>query len=253
MKTIDKTTPVDPVIFALLYGASGTGKTDFCGSLGALGKVLVIDIDHGSLTLRTSPRVKPYLKNIHIVSFDAFKDLDTAYKAIQKNDPENWNKLFGTEYGKVTDPFDWIVWDSWSELQWNMLQELRVKEGLSATALDFRKNIQIQHWGMLTDLNKLSIESLRNLKNVNQVFVMLETMTKDELSKQIFGGPAFHGKMVYEMPGYFDIVVHATTDVLGNHFMSTKAKGRWAAKTRLGPAQELKNGTASDIFKVVPA
>ena len=75
-------------IFALLYGQSGTGKTDFCGQLGTMGKVLVIDIDQGSVTLRTSSRVKKCLDNLTVVSFDTFGDLNTAYEAIQKNTPE---------------------------------------------------------------------------------------------------------------------------------------------------------------------
>ena len=40
----------DPV-FALVYGASGTGKTHLMGTVGALGKVRLIDIDQGVKTI----------------------------------------------------------------------------------------------------------------------------------------------------------------------------------------------------------
>lgn len=216
--------------------------------MGELGYTLVIDIDMGGLTLKTSQRVKPFRDNLVLTTFDKFGDLDTAYQYILKNDPKEWSKVLGIQ---IERSFDWIVWDSWSELQWNMLQELRRKENLLSNKLDFRKNIGIQHWGMLTDLNKLSIESLRDAtkeKKVNQVMVMLETMSKDELSGQVYGGPAIHGKLVNEMPGYFNIVVHTYTDLSGKYCVSTKAKGRWPAKTRLGPGIDRADVTAKEVF-----
>lgn len=213
-----------------------------------MGYTLVIDIDMGGLTLKTSKRVAPFKHNLVLTTFDKFGDLDTAYQYILKNDPKEWSKVLGTQVDK---PFEWIVWDSWSELQWNMLQELRRKENLLSTKLDFRKNIGIQHWGMLTDLNKLSIESLRDATKttkVNQVMIMLETMSKDELSGQVFGGPAIHGKLVNELPGYFNIVVHTYTDLSGKYCVSTKSKGRWPAKTRLGPGIDKADVTAKEVF-----
>lgn len=244
MREIDNKTKADNV-FALVYGASGTGKTDFAAQVGALGKTLIIDIDQGSMTVRSSSRVRPHLDNITVVSFDAFKDLDDAYKHIQKNDPAAWQKLLGTA-GPV-GPFEWIVWDSWTELQWQMMQKLRQDAGLAQTRLDFRQNIQIQHWGMMTDLNKLAIQSLRLLP-VNQVFIMLEAMMKDEISGAVFGGPAIHGKMVQEMPGYFDIVIRTFTDAAGKYMATTKSKGRWVGKTRLGDGKEVVNPSPKDLL-----
>lgn len=250
MHVVDLYSVADDPIFALVYGGSGTGKTDLCGTIAELGYTLVIDIDMGGLTLKTSGRVAPFKSNLVLTTFDKFGDLDTAYQYILKNDPEEWSKVLGE---KIEKPFDWVVWDSWSELQWNMLQELRKKEGLLSLGnkLDFRKNIGIQHWGALTDLNKLAIESLRDAtkqKHINQVMVMLETMSRDDLSGQVFGGPAIHGKLVNEMPGYFNIVVYTYTDLSGKYCATTKSKGRWPAKTRLGPGIDKANVTAKELF-----
>ena len=89
---------------------------------------------------------------------------------------------------KIDKPFDWIAWDTWSEIQWYMLQELRSKDNdLKGSGLNFRKNIGIQHWGMMTDLNKLAVQQLRACK-VNQLFTMQEKLDKDELSGAIYGG-----------------------------------------------------------------
>ena len=231
-------------VFALIYGGSGTGKTELVGTLGELGEVLIIDIDKGYKTLKHSARVKPFRDKLTAVSFDDFKDLDSAYKLALANDPKKWKQVIGIE-----KKFDWIVFDTWSELQWSMMQKLRKDNGLDSAVLDYRKNIQIQHWGMMTDLNKLAVESLRDC-DVNIIFTMQETMSKDEISGQIFGGPAIHGKLVQEMPAYFDIVVHTSVDIQGNFVASTKPKGKWPAKSRIKTIAEYKNPYARDIFKV---
>ena len=249
MNIIDLKGPSTDPVFALVYGASGTGKTHLMGTVGELGKTLIIDVDQGIKTLRNAPdliRAK-YNDNITVVSFDKFKDLDEAYKLVDANDPKKWSLKFGA---KIEVPFDWIIWDTWSELQWFMLEELRSKDSeMKGVGLNFRKNIQIQHWGMMTDLNKLAVEQLRMCK-VNQILTMQEKLDKDELSGQIYGGPAIHGKMVQEMPTFFDIVVHTYTDVQGNYCATTKSKGRWPAKTRLGVGAEYKDPKASQIFVV---
>ena len=247
MQVIDLTKPDTDPIFALVYGASGTGKTHLMGTLGELGRVLIIDIDQGIKTLRNAPDLNQagWTNNITVVSFDKFKDLDEAYKLVKANDPKLWSQKFGVT---IAQPFDWIVWDTWSEIQWYMIEELRSKDAnMKGSGLNFRANIQIQHWGQVTDLNKLAVQQLRSC-NVNQVFTMQEKLDKDELSGQIYGGPAIHGKMVQEMPAYFDVVVHTYTDLSGNYCATNKAKGKWPGKTRLGVGQEYKNPTAKMLF-----
>lgn len=246
MEIIDLHKSVDTKVFALVYGASGTGKTHLMGTVGALGRTLIIDIDKGVKTLIYAKDIpESSLNNITAISFEAFKDLNEAYHLIEANDPAKWSQKLGKE---IKEPFEWIIWDTWSEIQWYMLQEVRKNaDRLGGNKLDFRKNIEIQHWGMLTDLNKLSIESFREC-SVNQIFTMQETLQKDELSGSIYGGPAIHGKMVQEMPAYFDVVIHTYTDVSGNYCATTKSKGRWPAKTRFGAAGDYKNPTAADLF-----
>ena len=256
MQIIDlKATDQDPV-FALVYGASGTGKTHLMGTVGELGRVLLIDIDQGVKTLRNAPDLiqAKYTDNITVVSFDVFNDLDKAYKLVKANDPAQWTKAIdplGKHGVKIEQPFDWIIWDTWSELQWHMIEELRSKSSeMKGNGLNFRQNVQIQHWGMMTDLNKLAIESLRSCP-VNQIFTMQEKLEKDELSGQIYGGPAIHGKMVQETPAYFDIVVRTYTDLSGNYCATNKSKGKWPGKTRLGVGGEYKNPTAKQLFTKV--
>lgn len=242
--------------FALIYGDSGTGKTHFAATLGELGKVLIIDPDGGYKTIVKAPDLlknKKIQDNVTIVTFDAFKDLNGAYQLVEKNDPAAWTKA-GIE---TTEPFDWVVWDTWSELQWVMMQELRKNEqllsGNMGKDLNFRKNVGIQHWGMLTDLNKLAIEQLKACTKAgkcSQLFIMQEKVDKDEITGVVIKGPAIHGKMTKEMPAYFDVVIHTGATAQGQWFATTKPKMGWPAKTRLGEGKEVTNPKSVDFFGV---
>lgn len=274
MQVIDKTLQNERY-FILNYGASGSGKTHLIATLGELGRVLVIDVDQGYKTILTGKGItKAMQDNILIVTFDSFQDLDSAYKLMYANDPKLWNKEFNS-YWKVnsngtktwvtkpeskwvtyvTEPFDWGVWDTWSELQWHMSQKLRKDKKLLSPndTLDFRDNLQIQHWGSLTDLNKLAVEAMREITKtgiMSIVFTMQEKVDKDEISGTIVKGPAIHGKMVAEMPSYFDVVVHTGTTPAGAWTATTKPKMGWPAKTRLGEGVELVNPTMKQILNI---
>ena len=266
MQEINLKAPNTDPVFALLYGGSGTGKTDFCGTLGELGRVLIIDVDQGWKTLKFSDRLHKasdkikYTDNLTVVSFDQFKDLNDAYKCVQVNDPAKWTKAFEVKGLKpeeqivIDKPFDWVVWDSWTELQWHLHKQLRDTKSLALgkDELDFRKNLEIQHWGMLTDLNKLATEQLRACKGCNQLLVCLEGTKEDENTKMITYGPSIHGKLVVEFPGYFDDVLYSYTDIAGKYHITTKPKARWPAKTRLGVGKDQENPYARDFFKLAP-
>ena len=91
MKVIDLHSKNADPIFALVYGASGTGKTHLMGTVGELGKTLIIDIDMGIKTLMSAPDIikAKYTDNITVVSFDKFQDLNEAYKLVEANDPKS--------------------------------------------------------------------------------------------------------------------------------------------------------------------
>lgn len=237
-------------IFALVYGDSGTGKTHLMATLGALGYVLIVDVDKGRRTIQRSEDLKPYWKNIEIASFDSFGDLDGLRRLCIANDPKEWSKVMGKP---ITKKFDWVVVDTWTEVQWIMLQKLRNEKGLGGgnnESLSYRKNIEIQHWGMLTDLNKLSVEAFKEIsKNgLNIVFTMQEAVIKDEITGATVKGPAIHGKLVKELPAYFEVVVHTFNDITGNWCATTLPKQGWPAKTRLGKGKEHKNPVAKEVF-----
>lgn len=250
-------------IFALGYGGSGTGKTHFAGTLGELGKVLLIDADQGyaTITSKDVPEITEAMRNnITLATFDAFGDLNTAYRLVEKNDPAEWSKFFTRQCKRevtIAQPFDWIVWDTWTEIQWFMMQQLRKNQQLLSPNMgkdiDFRQNVQIQHWGMLTDLNKLAIEQLRECtKNgtCNQLFLMQEKVDKNDTLGTVEKGPAIHGKLMTELPSYFDIVFRTYTSATGEFLATTARKAGWPAKTRFGEGKEYKKPTAKVLFNL---
>ena len=237
-------------IFALVYGESGTGKTHLTATLGELGYVLIVDSDKGRRTVQRAPELRQYWDNLEIVSFDKFADLEGLRKLCMKNDPAEWAKAIGKP---ISRKFDWAVIDTWTEVQWVMLQKLRNEQGLGGgvnEALAYRKNIQIQHWGMMTDLNKLSVEAFKDISKsgLNIIFTMQESVVKDEVTGVTVKGPAIHGKLVKELPAYFEIVVHTYNDISGAWCATTLPKQGWPAKTRLGKGADMKNPTAKQIF-----
>lgn len=224
--------------FALVYGGSGSGKTHLCATLGDLGKVLMIDADLGGSTVVYAPTLERRRKNIDLVKFREFRDIDQIAKLIDQNDVGKWKQVVP---GLCADerPYEWFIFDTWTEVQWLMHTKLRKDIDRSGGGkLDFRKNIEIQHWGMLTDLNKLCVETMRDFEK-NIIFTMQEVIVQDDISGFTYGGPSIHGKMVKDMPGYFNAVIHTTNTSTGQFVATTKRKGFFDAKTRYGVAKEI--------------
>lgn len=243
-------------IFALLYGQSGSGKTWLASSLGELGNVLIVDSDQGYMTLLQSALQK-YSDNITIVSCDKFSNINTIYECCSKNDKSTWdNAISGLD--SPIGGYQWVVFDTWTEMQWLITQEIREQFDVSFVRRNkqstkdlsmFRAPFEIAEWGQLNDFNKLCIEKFREC-NLNFLFICQEGYTQDNTTSEITHGVALSGKLVKEFPGYFDVVIHQFIDVQNTRVSTTKSTNKFYAKTRFGIGSDWKNATMKTILQL---
>lgn len=236
-------------LFGLIYGMSGTGKTHLAATYCRLypnDPVLLIDVDQGSATLKAKDLAD--INNLFVVSFDDFKDLNDAYELCATNTVEKWCEAIPELKGLLTKPFKCIIWDTWSEMQWEMSAELRSKNKLMGKGLTFRDNIQLQHWGQLTDLNKLSVAAFKELP-IDCLFLMQAEIKEDAVTGQIIKGPAIHGKLVTELPAMFTTVIYTYTNPRGTWCATTLPKLGWIAKVRGLEGKDIELPTMEKLLK----
>lgn len=222
----------NPKMFALIYGASGSGKTHLAATYCRMypnEPVLLVDADKGSATLNAKDLAD--INNLFAIDFEVFKDLDQIYKLCEKNKVEDWVKAIPELKDILTKPFKCIIWDTWSELQWVMSSELRAQNRLQGNGLTYRPGIQLQHWGQMTDLNKLAVSSFKAL-DIDCIFIMQSAVSKDGITEAMIKGPAIHGKLTTELPAMFNLVIYTYNDMKGQFCATTIPKHGWPAKIR---------------------
>lgn len=236
-------------LFGLIYGMSGTGKTHLAATYCRMypeEPVLLIDVDQGSATLNAKDLQD--INNLFVVSFDDFKDLNDVYECCKANTIEKWCEAIPELKGLLTKPFKCIIWDTWSEMQWEMSSELRTKNKLLGKGLNFRENIQLQHWGQLTDLNKLSVAAFKEL-DMECLFLMQAEIKEDAITGALVKGPAIHGKLVTELPAMFTTVIYTYTNPKGVWCATTLPKLGWIAKVRGFEGRDLELPTMEKLLK----
>jgi len=241
----------------LPYGEPGCGKTRFGLSVGEVLYTLFVDVDNGLKTALTVPPI--WLKNIVPVQFTGFEDIDKIYKLLVHNNPEELNKaIYGLDKTKwkITKPFEAVVFDTWTEVNWNVKEYMRnnflAKNPNRGTfkktdKLEFRPNFEIQDWGTMIDFNQMCIEAFRDLP-ITFVCNMHEMFFEDKKGGRTSGTPSINGKFAAEIGKHFDIVGHMSVNITGDYIMDTAMKARFQAKTRIPLEKQIKNVTYKGIL-----
>jgi hypothetical protein len=231
----------------LPYGEPGCGKTYFGLSVGEVCETLYVDVDNGLKTALGVPR--SWLKKITPVRMTSFKDIDMIYRVLERNDPDYSTQILGRT---VTKPFEAVVYDTWSEVNWEIKEQKRMLLGKDGKGvLDFRPNIEIQDWGNIADLNQMCIVAYRDLP-IHFICCMHEMFYEDKKGGRTSGTPSINGKFAGEIGKFFDILGHMSVDIAGNRVMDTVMKARYQAKSRIPVNVKLIGATFKTLQEAIP-
>jgi len=193
-------TPENHHIKALIYGASGCGKTVFAGS--AIDKdntkVLFLSAEGGLLSIKD--------KKPKYVDIKSMKDLKDAYSYLKDEDHK----------------FTTIVLDSITEISNTLKLEIEKKEG---------HTMQLQNWG---ELKNTLIKIFRDFRDLpmNVILLAQEAYINDEdkIRKIV---PSLDGKgSTSALPYFMDVVGYLKVDVKGNREIRTNNKINLVTKDR---------------------
>lgn len=171
----------------LVYGESGIGKTRLAGSadaVPALRRVLLIDVEGGTLTLRdTYPEVET-------VRVKSWQDMQNVYDA-----------LYSGKYD-----FSTIVVDSLTEIQKMSMDGIMRKlveeyEERSADVPGLRE------WNINLEQTRKFVRAFRDLP-MNTIFTALVKADKNPRTGAMKRKPSLSGKLADEIAGFLDVVVY---------------------------------------------
>lgn len=193
---LNKVIEQPPFFNMLIYGNSGAGKTRLAGSADAvpdLRRVLFIDVEGGTLTLRNTE-----YNEVEVVRVRSWQEMEAVYK-----------ELMLPGHG-----FNTIVVDSLTELQ--KLSMDRIMRRLVEEDADAVENVdgdlvpQIREWNINIEQTRKVVRKFRDLP-VNTIFTALEHSDKNMMRGTTRRKPSLSGKVKDEVAAFLDIVVYLYT------------------------------------------
>lgn len=202
-------TPTSHKVKALLYGASGSGKTSFAGTAQ---DALFLSAEGGLLSIAD--------KRVSYVDIHSFRDLEEALSYLQKNPTK----------------FKTVIIDSISEINDIIMSEIERRTG---------RKMQIQDYGELAQKMKSILRRFRDL-DMHVLFLGLEKIITDDDGKVIKIAPELSGKASTGVVGFMDIVGYIAVDKTGERSILTSSHPIYSTKDRSG---KIGNDTPRDFEK----
>lgn len=187
--------PVDHKIKALIYGASGSGKTYFSGTAK---NALYLSAENGLLSIKD--------KHPKFWEIKTFNDLQKAFLYLQNE-----------EHG-----FETVVLDSLTEISDIVKRGIEKENG---------RTMQIQDWGTI---KTKMVDLFRNFRDLpmHVVFIALDDRIVDEekIHKIV---PDLDGKgAVAALPQFIDIVGYTHVEADGRYWIQTNGHKKYITKNR---------------------
>ena len=175
----------------LIYGNSGVGKTQLAGSADAvpeLRRVLFIDVEGGTLTLRNTP-----YNEVEVVRVRSWQEMEDVYK----------------ELSIPGHGFNTVVIDSLTEAQKMSMD--RIMRKLVEEDEDRDVDVPgIREWNINIEQTRKYVRKFRDLP-VNTIFTALEHSDKNMIRGTTRRKPSLSGKVKDEVAAFLDIVVYLYT------------------------------------------
>jgi hypothetical protein len=187
---IEKVSQKVPFVNMLVYGESGAGKTRLAGSaddVPAMRKVLFIDVEGGTLTLR-----------------DTYPDVETIRVKTWPDMQRVYDVLYAGKHGFTT-----IVIDSLTEVQ-KMSMDTVMRKLVEEHEERDADVPGIREWNINLEQTRKFVRAFRDLP-VNTIFTALVQSDKNNRTGAIKRKPSLSGKLKDEVAGFLDIVVYLYT------------------------------------------
>lgn len=206
---IKQYTPTSHKVKAVVYGASGSGKTSFGGTA----KNAIFASAEGGL-LSIADKTPNY---VEIRSLQDLRDLHMFLKTQKHN-------------------FETVIIDSITEINDIIKNEIEKKSG---------KGMQLQDWGTLSKEIKKTLRDFRDL-DMHVLFIAQETADeKDEAGTASKIVPSLNGKAATEIAYFMDIVGYIyIVKATGEHKLITLPNARYLTKDR---SKLIGNDTEADF------
>lgn len=198
MLEIKKYTPTSHKIKAVIYGASGSGKTTFAGTAK---DAIFLSAEGGLLSIAN--------KGVSYVEIKSLQDLRDM-EVYLRTKPHS---------------FKTVIIDSITEINDIIKSDIEKKTG---------RAMQLQDWGVLAKEIKKTLRNFRDLP-LHVVFIAQEAYDeKDENGTATKIIPSLNGKASTEIAYFMDIVGYVFVNKQGEHKIITNSNAKLLTKDRSG-------------------
>jgi hypothetical protein len=181
---ITKVQALAPTFTCMIYGDAGAGKTLLAATtddVAAMRKVILIDVEAGTKTLRTR------YPNVEVVKVRTWEEIQAVY-----------NDLYDG-----THDYQTVIVDSLTEIQyvnmaWIMGENFNLDDTEKEGWDEYRKSLKTM---------RRFVRAFRDLP-INTIFTGLAGQKQDQKSKKTIIGPQFSGQFRQEVAGLLDEVYY---------------------------------------------
>lgn len=191
--------PTSHKIKAVIYGASGSGKTYFAATAP---KPIFASAEGGLLSTR---KHKKKIGPIKYVKIEKIEDLKEMLTILRKGEHQ----------------FETVVIDSITEINEIIKENIERKRGAQ---------MQLKDWGDLAKAIKMVLRGFRDL-DMHVIFIAQEKTEKDDQKTEKIV-PSLNGKAANEIAYFMDIVAYAFLDSMDKHRITVQPSHKLLTKAR---------------------